>query len=122
MYYKITILLCCILFSSCNDNKIVHDGNKVILNYKIYNSKHIRLDESDLYHDVNCMDKAHIFSFIVGRNEVIKGWDSLIIGCKKNKIYTFSIPTENCYGNEKIYHDIPANSDLILTFKIIDIE
>lgn len=122
MYPKIVILFCYILLSSCNGNKIVNRGNKVILNYKIYNPKNIRLDESDLFHDINCRDKAHIFSFTAGNNEVIKGWDSVIIGCKKNKTYTFRIPAEHSYGNEKIYHDIPPNSDLILTFKITDIQ
>lgn len=108
------------LTTGCNNNTI-EIGDTVILVFKIYNKNNIILDESFFHTDFNKIDCDELLSFVVGKNEVIKGWDSLIVGCKKNIIYTFNIPSNQAYGNEAIYHDIPANSDLILTFKIVDI-
>ena len=126
MYNKINhiayyLLICSTLLSACN-NKTVRDGDTVFLAFKIYNMQNIILDESFFHTNFNKISNDELFSFVVGKNEVIKGWDSVIIGCKKNIIYTFKIPDGEAYGNENIYHDIPPNSSILITFKIIDIK
>ena len=121
MYNKIiiVILIACIAIA-CNSNTVVKRGDRVVLFYKIQNTDSIRLDESSIID--NFRDKTKVFAFIVGNGEVIKGWDSVIVGCKENILYTFKIPYQQAYGTEKIYHDIPPKSNLIITFKIVKIE
>lgn len=121
MYSKIiiVILIACITIA-CNSNIVVKSGDRVFLFYKIENLDKIRLDESAIID--NFKDKSNLFAFTVGNGEVIEGWDSVIVGCKKNKLYTFEIPYQQAYRDEQIYHDIPAKSNLLLTFKIIKIE
>ncbi|MCB9211720.1 MAG: FKBP-type peptidyl-prolyl cis-trans isomerase [Ignavibacteriales bacterium] len=121
MYSKIIIvILIAYITIACNSNIVVKRGNRVALFYKIENIDSIRLDESSVID--NFRDKSNVFAFNVGNGEVIEGWDSVIIGCKKNKLYSFEIPYQQAYGEEEIYHDIPAKSNLLLTFKIIKIE
>lgn len=115
----ITIGLLFSLIACNNKSSIVQNGDVVELYFEIKNSEGIRLDETAI--NKNFKDKERLFSFRVGNNEVIKGWDSVIVGAKKNKKYTFVIPAKDAYGNERIYHDIPPNSDLILTFKVVEI-
>lgn len=123
MYNKIIILIFISIFLyNCQSKLEVNKGNKVYLKYKIKDIDGCRIDESFLHNNWNSKDKNEIFTFTVGNGEVIEGWDSVIIGCKKNKLYSFEIPYQQAYGEEEIYHDIPAKSNLLLTFKIIKIE
>ncbi|MBK9353450.1 MAG: FKBP-type peptidyl-prolyl cis-trans isomerase [Bacteroidetes bacterium] len=111
------------LFISCKKNETkVKCGDTVTLAYKITNLEGMRLDESFLHPNFNRIDKKELFRFTTCHQEIIPGWDSVIIGCKTRKIYTFEIPAELAYDKTTIYHDIPPNSKLILKFKIFKIE
>ena len=120
------IWICGFLFSmfyACNQHKIpVKCGDTVTLAYKITNTEGMRLDESFLHDNFNQIQENELFRFTTCNEEVIPGWDSVIIGCKTGKIYTFDIPASLAYGKSDIYHDIPRGSDIIFKFKIFKIE
>jgi FKBP-type peptidyl-prolyl cis-trans isomerase len=126
VYKKITMRLS-LLFSialttSCQgDQAVVKRGDEVRLIYKMQLTDGMRVDESSLNPGFRHDDIENIFSFKAGMGEVIAGWDSVVIGCKKNKLYQFNLPAQSAYGNTAVYHDIPAGSELVLTFKITDI-
>lgn len=124
MRFKMIIILIGIVIAFCISckNQVVEKGNRLELAFKIYNSDSIILDESFFHNDFYNINDDELFSFRVGKNEVIKGWDSVIIGCSKDKVYTFNIPYNSAYGDENIYHDIPSKSNLIIRFIILSIQ
>lgn len=121
---KIILSIILVIISiSCNKNRqIVECGNTVTLAYKISDENKMRLDESFLHNQFNNIKIEELFRFTVCNKEVIPGWDSVILGCKIGKVYTFTINPELAYQQENIYHDIKANSTLTLKFKIFKIE
>ena len=60
------------------------------------------------------------FSFNVGAGEVIKGWDSGLIGMKVGEKRKLTIPPELAYGNRAI-GNIPANSTLVFEIDLLGI-
>ncbi|MBX7226490.1 MAG: FKBP-type peptidyl-prolyl cis-trans isomerase [Chitinophagales bacterium] len=119
-YFFIFAFFLCV---ACNQHKIpVKCGDTVTLAYKMTNTKGMRLDESFLHDNFNHIQENELFRFTTCNGEVIPGWDSVILGCKTGKLYTFDIPASLAYGKSDIYHDIPAGSDIILKFKIFKIE
>ena len=62
-----------------------------------------------------------LFSFVVGNGEVISGWDKRIIGCEVDSIYKIVIPYREAYGESNVYYDIPEKTDIVIKFKIVEI-
>ncbi len=124
MYHKIILIILCLSFIGCNirDERLVKTGDTVFVAYRIENMSGDRLDESFLDGNFNEINDNELLSFVVGNQEVIKGWDDLIVGCKKDTLYSYKIESQYAYGDSQIYHDIPNNSELMLEFKIIDIK
>lgn len=60
------------------------------------------------------------FTFTVGRGEVIQGWDQGLIGMKVGEERKLTIPSDLAYGSNSV-GEIPANSTLIFTVKLISI-
>ena len=120
---KVIFIILVFSIIGCNfpDGRIVKNGDTVFVAYRIKNIAGDRLDESCSGKNFDQLDDNELFSFVVGKGEVIKGWDSLIVGRKKNTVYLYKLTPENAYGSEQIYHDIPSNSNLILEYKIVDI-
>lgn len=101
---------------------MVQKGDRVYLAFELADFEDTVFDKSVLDGDFENISENEIFSFIVGRNEVFEGWDSVIIGCEINKIYTFRIPYSKAYGTTRIYHDIKPKTNIKLKFKIVEIQ
>ncbi|MCB2409895.1 FKBP-type peptidyl-prolyl cis-trans isomerase [Hymenobacter lucidus] len=61
------------------------------------------------------------FSFSLGRNEVIKGWDEGIALLKKGEKATLLIPSQLGYGSQAT-GSIPANSVLRFDVELVDVK
>jgi FKBP-type peptidyl-prolyl cis-trans isomerase len=61
------------------------------------------------------------FQFVLGSNQVIKGWDQGIVGMKVGGKRTISIPPELGYGAND-YGSIPGNSTLIFDIELLKVE
>ena len=60
------------------------------------------------------------FTFTVGAGQVIKGWDTGLIGMKVGGTRLVAIPPELAYG-ERAIGQIPANSSLIFQVELLSI-
>ncbi len=120
---KIIIFTAIILFFGCLQRpvKYVQSGDNVLVAYKIRGNDEIRIDESFLHNDWEKISDNEYIRFCVGNKEIISGWDSAIIGCRTDSLYTIKVPYSQAYDTIPVYHDIPAKSDLYIQFKIIDI-
>ena len=67
-------------------------------------------------------DRGEVFSFIVGRNSVIKGWDLCMSTMHKNEVCEVKISPEYGYGKEGIPPKIPENSTLIFEIELFEWE
>jgi FKBP-type peptidyl-prolyl cis-trans isomerases 1 len=67
-------------------------------------------------------DRGEPFSFQIGLSQVIKGWETGIIGMKVGGKRTLIIPPELGYGERGAGELIPPNSTLVFDIEIIDIQ
>lgn len=66
-------------------------------------------------------DRGTPFSFTVGQQEVIQGWDEGIPGMKVGERRKLTIPASAGYGS-KVQAKIPANSTLIFDVELLDVK
>ncbi|KAJ3559682.1 hypothetical protein NM688_g190 [Phlebia brevispora] len=64
--------------------------------------------------------KGDSFDFVLGGNQVIKGWDTGIVGMQRGGERLITIPPAMGYG-KKAQKKIPANSTLIFEVKLLKI-
>lgn len=93
-------------------------GQSVTVNYtgKTMNGKIFDSNTDSNYHHVTP------FSFMLGKHQVITGWDSAIPVFKKGGKGTIYIPSPLAYGAQSPSTDIPANSILIFDIEVTDIK
>ncbi|KAI3645606.1 hypothetical protein MP228_008534 [Amoeboaphelidium protococcarum] len=70
--------------------------------------------------DANTSGKP--FSFVLGRGEVIQGWDQGIVGMKVGGQRKLEIPSKLAYGKKGAGRDIPPNSDLVFEVKLLNVK
>lgn len=68
------------------------------------------------------IERGEPFSFILGRGQVIRGWDEGIALLKKGGKATLIIPSELGYGSRGAGNTIPPFSPLMFTVELIDIQ
>ena len=67
------------------------------------------------------IDRNSPFTFIVGKGNVIKGFDAGLLGAKIGEKRKITIPPESAYGSTGIPNVIPPNSTLIYEVEILGI-
>jgi peptidylprolyl isomerase len=65
---------------------------------------------------------AEPFSFTLGAQEVIKGWDKGVPGMKVGGERKLVIPPALAYGSEGVYPAIPPNSALVFLVELVDVK
>ena len=66
-------------------------------------------------------DRGQPFSFVLGKGEVIAGWDQGLIGMKVGGKRKLIIPPSLGYGNQAV-GNIPPNSTLIFEVELLSVE
>jgi FKBP-type peptidyl-prolyl cis-trans isomerase len=67
-------------------------------------------------------DRAHPFSFRVGRDLVIAGWDQIMQQMKKGEKRLVIIPAELAYGTRGSPPRIPRDATLVFLIELLDIK
>ncbi len=66
-------------------------------------------------------DRNEPFTFIVGTNQVIKGWDESLLQMKVGEKRRVILPPELAYGSRAVANLIPANSSLLFDIELLEI-
>jgi FK506-binding nuclear protein len=69
----------------------------------------------------NSYVRGEPFSFTIGENKVIKGWEEGLVGMKVGGQRILVIPPEMAYGSAQV-GPIPANSALVFTIELLEIK
>lgn len=69
----------------------------------------------------NSYTRGEPFTFTVGKGKVIAGWEQGIIGMKVGGQRVLVVPPSMAYGNKAV-GPIPANSNLVFTIELLEIE
>jgi len=78
-----------------------------------------KLDKDKKVFDAN--KKGKPFSFVLGKGEVIKGWDIGVAGMAAGGERRLTIPAHLAYGSKK-QEGIPANSTLVFDVKLLELK
>lgn len=88
-------------------------GNKVTVNYKGMLADGTEFDSS--------YKRSKPFSFVLGQNQVIQGWERGILGMKEGGKRKLIIPPSLGYGSQQVGL-IPPNSVLIFEVELLAVE
>jgi len=67
------------------------------------------------------IDRGEPFSFTLGENRVIQGWELGVLGMKVGEKRKLTIPSDLAYGNQAVGSVIPANATLVFEVELMGI-
>jgi FKBP-type peptidyl-prolyl cis-trans isomerase FkpA len=97
-----------------NMDKIAKQGDHVFVNYTGTLTNGTKFDSS--------YDRGEPIDFVLGKGQVIKGWDEGIQGMKVGEKKHLVIPPEKAYGASGIPGAIPPNATLVFDVELVDIQ
>jgi len=106
---------------SCGPNakvRTVQSGDIVLTHFALSLADGTRLDESRHHH--TRFIQGQPLKFKVGNQEVIKGWDQIVLGMKKGEFRKIIIPPALGYGIKGALDNIHPEDTLILEVELID--
>lgn len=103
-------------------NNFITDGNNMnqVVNGSIVTVHYTGVFENGTKFD-SSRDRGEPFSFVVGKGQVIKGWDEGLLGMKIGDKKKLVVPPEKGYGPND-YGPIPGGSTLIFEIEVLDIQ
>ncbi len=93
--------------------KEAKEGSKVKVHYTGFLQSGKKFESSH--------DKKKPYSFTVGAGQVIKGWDSGVVGMKVGGKRKLTIPPALAYGSKGSLPLIPPNATLIFEIELLDV-
>jgi FK506-binding nuclear protein len=66
--------------------------------------------------------KGKPFSFVLGKGQVIKGWDLGVQGMQIGGVRRLVCPPKLAYGTQGAPPDIPKNATLVFEIKLLDVK
>jgi len=90
------------------------NGSTVLYNYSLFNLKGEKIESTE-------DNGSHPYSFVVGKQEVIPGWDEISLSLKVGDFAVVGIPSHLAYGHLQKGDKIPPYSCLILELDLLSI-
>ena len=91
--------------------QIAKSGDTVTVDYTGTLTNGTKFDSS--------IDRGQPFTFVLGQNSVIQGWELGVVGMKVGEKRKLTIPPELGYGSSGISNIIPPNSTLIFEIDLL---
>ena len=102
------------------NNNIEGEGTEIIKHSKIQVHYTGKLQDGTKFD--SSYDRGEPFSFQIGLRQVIKGWETGLIGMKVGGKRTLIIPPELAYGEKGAGDLIPPNATLTFDIEIVDVQ
>lgn len=87
-------------------------GNKVKVDYTGY------FENGDIFD--SSVERGQPFEFILGQNQMIRGWDEALILMHQGDKFHVTIPYQLAYGEEG-YGPIPAKTNLVFDLELLEV-
>lgn len=107
-----------IITAAAKDAKKPKSGQKVVVHYTGW------LDDNGALGKKfdSSYDRKETFTFIVGKGQVIKGWDETVLSMHVGEKRRVTIPPALAYGSRGIGNLIPPFSTLIFEVELIELQ
>ena len=89
-------------------------GDTVVVHYTGWLTDGSKFDSS--------LDRNSPFSFVLGRGDVIEGWDIGLAQMRVGDRVRLTLPPELAYGDRSPAPVIPANSTLVFEIELLDVK
>ena len=94
-------------------------GNTITVNYTGWLYDASKPDQKGLVFDTSYARSA--FSFVLGSNSVIPGWDKGLVGMKVGGLRRLVLPPSLAYGGSRV-GQIPPNSTLVFEVELLSVQ
>lgn len=95
-------------------DRVVKSGDTISVHYTGRLTDGTKFDSS--------VDRGTPFTFVIGKGQVIKGWDEGLLGMKVGEKRTLTIPADKGYGATGAGGVIPPNATLIFDTELVSIK
>jgi FKBP-type peptidyl-prolyl cis-trans isomerase FkpA len=97
-------------------------GNTVVVNYTGWLYKPMAVRQRGRIFDSSLAEGHSPLDFVLGKGQVIKGWDQGVMGMKVGGKRTLLIPSALAYGKAGSQDVIPPNSALVFEVELLEVK